>query len=115
MKREMICIICPKGCAMTVDYEGQDIKTVTGNTCKRGEAYAVAECLHPVRTVTTTMRAEDGSMIPVKTDRPIPKEKIMELMNVVNRTKVDLPITVGDVIIKDIYGANVVATCNRSL
>lgn len=115
MKREMICIVCPKGCALTVEYDGQNVRSVTGNTCKRGEAYAVAECLHPERTVTSTMRAEDGSVIPVKTDRPIPKEKMFELMERINQTKVVLPIAVGDVIIKNICGANVVATCNRAL
>ena len=34
MKREMICIICPKGCALCADMGPEGI-TVTGNTCPR--------------------------------------------------------------------------------
>ena len=57
MKRNMICIICPRGCAMTAEVNGETV-TVTGHTCPRGEEYAINECLHPVRTVTATIRVE---------------------------------------------------------
>lgn len=115
MNRALTCIVCPKGCPLVVEIEDGKVVSVTGNTCKRGEAYAEAECLHPERTITTTVKTKDGEVIPVKTDKPIPKEKMVEIMATINRTVVDLPISVGDVIIKDIYGANVVATCNKSL
>ena len=51
MKRDLICIICPRGCAMTAQIQGETV-TVTGNSCPKGEEYAINECLHPMRTVT---------------------------------------------------------------
>ena len=39
-KKELICIGCPMGCALTVETEGNEVLSVTGNTCPRGESYA---------------------------------------------------------------------------
>ena len=71
-KREMTCIICPMGCPVTVEMRGEEIASIRGNTCKRGAAYAEAEVRHPERTVTSTMRCENGGILSVKTDRPMP-------------------------------------------
>ena len=75
MKKELICIVCPLGCNITVDTS---TNTVCGNNCPRGKEYALSECISPMRVITTTVRCKNGKMIPVKTSRPIPKEKIFE-------------------------------------
>ena len=113
MKRELTCIVCPMGCSLEVELDGNKVVGVTGNTCPRGAKYAEAECTNPQRTITTTMKCSDGSVIAVKTDTTIPKDKMFECMEIINKTTVNLPISVGDVIIKDIFGSNVVATQNR--
>ena len=113
MKRELICIVCPKGCNLTAELENGKVVSVSGNTCKRGEEYAVNECTNPVRCVTTTMKTKDGETVSVKTDKPIAKDKMFELMKIINKEKVVLPISVGDVIIKDVFGCNIVATQNK--
>ena len=113
MKRELTCIVCPQGCSLKVEINDSKI-TVTGNTCPRGEKYAVAECTHPERCVTTTARCDNGEVVAVKTDRAIPKEKIFECMKIINKQIVTLPISIGDVIIKDVFGANIVATQNKN-
>lgn len=41
-ERQMTCIICPMGCSITVKMEGEEILEISGNTCKRGAAYAEA-------------------------------------------------------------------------
>ena len=85
--RELTCIICPKGCALKAKLdENGKVLGVTGNTCKRGAEYAEAECTNPMRTVTSTMRCSDGSVIPVKTVTPIPKAYIYECMNLIKVT-----------------------------
>ncbi len=113
MKRELTCIVCPMGCTLLAEIENNEVLSVTGNTCPRGARYAQAECTNPQRTVTTTMKCSDGGVVSVKTDTTIPKDKIFECMEIINNTVVSLPISVGDVIIKDIFGSNVVATQNR--
>ena len=112
MKRNLTCIVCPMGCSIEVELDGKNVISVTGNTCKRGEKYAESECTNPTRTITTTMRAQSGEIIPVKTDRPIPKDKIFECMKIINSSNLKLPICVGDVIIEDVFGANIVSAKN---
>ena len=113
MKRTLTCIVCPLGCQLEVELEGKKVLSVTGNTCPRGKVYAETECVAPMRTVTSTVKCEDGSLVAVKTDRTIPKESIFDCMKIINRAVVKLPISVGDVLIKDVFGANIVATENK--
>ena len=113
MKRELTCIVCPMGCPLTVDFENGKILSVTGNTCPRGLNYAKNECLSPKRTITSTVKCFDGSVLSVKTDCAIPKEKIFECMKIINNSVAHLPVSVGDVIIEDVFGSNIVATQNK--
>ena len=115
MTRELICIVCPKGCPMKVELEGKEILSVEGFTCPRGKKYAIDECTHPMRTVTTTARTDRGGVIAVKTDKTIPKEKMFELMREINRATVKLPARIGDVVLQNVVGtdANVVVTANQ--
>jgi len=117
MKRELTCIVCPMGCRMSVELsEKGEILSVTGNTCKRGAQYAIDECTHPMRTVTTTAPTSRGGVIPVKTASPIPKELIRACMEQINRATVLLPAHVGDVVIEDLLGTgvSVVVTANMN-
>lgn len=113
MKRELTCIVCPIGCSLLVELEGNEVKSVSGNTCPRGAVYAQNECTNPQRTVTSTVRCSDGGMVAVKTDRTIPKEKIDECMDLINSLTPDLPVRIGDVLAENVFGANIVATQNR--
>ena len=110
MIREMTCIVCPLGCSLKVELENGKVLSVSGNTCPRGEKYANEECVHPMRTITTTVRCENGEILSVKTDRTIPKEKMFEAMEVINKLTPKTPIKAGDVILEDLFGARVVAT-----
>ena len=111
-KKNLTCIICPLGCELSIEFDGEEIKSVSGNTCKRGEKYAISECTDPQRTVTSTVRCDNGQVVAVKTDRTIPKDKIFDCMKIINNAVAHLPISVGDVIIEDVYGAKVIATQN---
>ena len=114
MTRELTCIVCPLGCQLTVELNGKEVVKVEGNTCPRGAEYAKNECTNPQRTVTSTVRCEDGSLVSVKTDRPIPKEKMTECMAIINKAVAKCPISIGDVIISDVFGSNIVATQNKT-
>ena len=79
-KRELTCIGCPLGCAVTVEMEGTEILRVTGHTCKRGEEYARKEVTNPTRIVTSIVRVHGGKipMVSVKTKSDIPKSEIYD-------------------------------------
>lgn len=101
------------GCRIKATVDGKTVTEVLGNTCKRGEEYARSECVNPVRIITTTVLTQDNDIIPVKTDKPIPRKKICELMdaiNVLHPSSED--IFVGSIICKNILntGANIVVT-----
>lgn len=109
MERQLTCIVCPMGCTLSVQIDDGKIVNVSGNTCPRGKVYAQDECTHPVRTVTTTVRTACGQMLPVKTKNPIAKEKVKNAMEIINKVVVVLPISVGDVIIEDVFDSPLVA------
>ena len=117
MIRELTCIVCPKGCQLKVELEGKKVLSVTGNTCKRGVTYAEAECVSPMRTLTTTAAVEGGGVVPVKTDKTIPKELLFEAMKEVNAVRVKADAKLGDVVIENLLGtgANIVTTRNVAL
>lgn len=112
MKRELTCIVCPVGCSLVAEIEDGRVLGVSGNKCPRGKVYAETECIAPMRTITTTVKCENGEIVSVKTKNPIPKEKIFEAMKIINCKNPVLPISIGDVIIEDIFGSPVIATGN---
>lgn len=111
MKRTLTCIICPKGCSMCAERTQDGIR-VSGNGCKRGAEYAVTECTAPKRTLTAVMRIANrqNTMVSVKTSAPIAKEAMMEAMTLLGRTAAFAPIRIGDVLLRDVFGADIVAT-----
>lgn len=110
MKRTLTCIVCPRGCTVTVEEN----RTVTGNGCKRGAEYAIAECTNPTRTVTATVRVANraDTMVSVKTAAPVPKGEMFAVMKKLRTMTVSAPIAIGDVILKDVFGTEVIATKN---
>ena len=113
MKRSLTCIECPIGCEIEVTLKDGEVIDVKGNTCPRGKMYASEEVVCPKRVVTSTVRAENGEMIPVKTDKPVKKDAIFEVMQKINATTCKVPVALGDILVKNIYDdANLVVTGN---
>ena len=109
--KNLTCIVCPIGCQLevTIDDAGKPVK-VDGNTCKRGEAYAMNEFTDPRRTLTTTVKicgSNADKFLPVRTSSPIPKPKMFEAMTLVNGLCATAPVKVGDVICKDFIEAGI--------
>lgn len=113
--RELVCIVCPRGCTMHIDGEGENI-TVTGNTCKRGAQFAISEMTKPMRTICTTVRTSfpEVPVLPVRVSEEIPKDKIFDVMQEINKTVLSKPVGRGDVVISKVCGlsANIIATSN---
>ena len=112
--KQLICIVCPRGCRLTVDEENGC--TVTGNQCPRGEQYGKNEILNPVRTLTTTVRidSEIHSLCPVRTKEPIPKKLMFEAMSELNSVRLAAPVKTGDIALKNLLktGIDVIVTRN---
>ena len=110
-----LCIGCPLGCRLEVDEdEPGHIVEIRGFSCKRGKEYAAQEHVDPLRTVTTTVAVVNGlwSRLPVKSNIPVPKDRVIDVCRALARTEVLAPVHVGDVIATNILGtgADIVAT-----
>jgi CxxC motif-containing protein len=116
MKKTLTCIGCPMGCQVTVDYDREEIHSVAGNTCPRGDIYARKEVTHPTRIVTSSVKVNHGviAQVSVKTAHDVPKEKIFSVIDALRGVRVEAPVAIGDVIVKDAAGTgvDVIATKN---
>ena len=119
MIKELVCISCPQGCHLTVEYEKNPADAnVSGNRCPRGKIYAVNELTDPRRIVTAVVPTKDKSrpVLPVRTSAPFPKDKIAELLNALYKMQIETPIKIGDIVIPDALGTgiNVISAENRN-
>lgn len=108
MKRELICTNCPMGCPLTVEYEDGKIISITGNTCKNGITFGTNEVLCPKRTITSIVKLTNRDMmLSVKSASELPKERIFEFMDIINKTTAEAPVKSGDVIVQNIGGTGI--------
>lgn len=101
MEKVMTCVVCPFGCELraTLGANGEFV-SVTGNTCARGKKYAESEITAPVRTLTSTIPIDGAAdkRLPVRTDKPIPKDSLKRAMELIKTLRVSAPVKTGDVI-----------------
>ncbi|SEP70921.1 CxxC motif-containing protein [Treponema bryantii] len=113
-KIPLTCIICPMGCSMEVEVEtdadgNKKVLSVKDNGCKRGEQYAAKELQNPTRTLTSTIKVNDGVLpvVPVKTAGEVPKNMLLQCMEVVRRASCKAPVKRGDILLYDLLGTGI--------
>ena len=113
--KELVCIVCPKGCRLHVDDENG--YTVTGNSCPRGAEYGKNEIQNPTRVLTSTVRLSGGAYrrCPVKTEKAVPKGKLLDIMKELNRVEVASPVSIGQVVLTNAAGTGVNVVVTKSL
>ena len=113
--KELVCIVCPKGCRLHVDDENGF--TVTGNSCPRGAEYGQNEIQNPTRVLTSTVRLSGGAYrrCPVKTEKAVPKGKLLDIMKELNRVEVASPVSIGQVVLTNAAGTGVNVVVTKSL
>ena len=110
MKKNLTCVACPLGCSITVELDDAgNILSVTGNTCKRGDAYARTEMTNPTRSLTSTVKVSGGvhPVVPVKSAAPVPKSMLFDCMKEINQITLQAPVKIGQVVIQNILGTGV--------
>ena len=115
---EMTCIVCPMSCNLIAALGKDDqILSVTGNTCGRGEAYARQELTFPTRVLTSTVRLEGGlyRRLPVITSAAIPKGSMQDVMREINKVKVQAPVSIGKVLIENVCGLGINIIASRTM
>lgn len=109
--KELICITCPKGCHLKVDEEND--YAVTGNACPRGAEYGRNELKDPKRVITSTVKTNsiEYCRCPIKTNGAVPKDKMFDVMAMLDDIVLKTPVSVGDVVIENLFdtGVDIVA------
>lgn len=114
---ELTCVICPNGCRITVtENPGQPLQ-IKGATCKRGTEYAGQEYREPKRMLITTMRIEHGTvpLVPVRSNKELPKERIFEAVQHVSKIGVRAPIKMGTVLVPNLLNLGVDVIASRDV
>jgi CxxC motif-containing protein len=116
MRKELICINCPMGCCLEVEYDADKVLGVKGNECPRGKEYAAKEIFHPERIVTTTVAIKGASIpvLPVKTARPVPKGLGRKIVSDASKITVKATVKAGDVVMANVLGTGVDLVATRT-
>lgn len=114
--KKMICIVCPVGCHLSVTKKEIGY-LVEGNQCPRGKTYALQEMENPTRVVTTTVALEGAKekRLPVKTDKPVPKEQVFDFLEQRKKVKTNPPIFCGQKIMENILGTGISYVATRDM
>lgn len=111
------CIACPQGCRLEIETDGSRVISVAGHKCPHGEKYARQEIEAPMRTLTTSVLAEglELKMLPVRTDKTIPKDRLFDAMEEIKKITVSKPLKAGEVLVSNFLGLGVNLIATRSL
>lgn len=114
MIKEYTCIICPNGCELTAEFENDKILSVEGATCKRGHDYVEQELTNPQRNIASSILLEGGvlPLVSVRLSKPIPKDKIFDVMAVIKKARLQAPVHAGQMVIPNVLelGSDVIVT-----
>jgi len=113
-KMHFVCVVCPVGCEIDVVHDGGRIISMEGNKCEKSEEFVRQELIEPMRILTTTVRIEGSRwpVIPVRTDKSVPKRLFPRMMRQLRRIKLQAPVNILDVVVRDVLhtGVNIIAT-----
>jgi CxxC motif-containing protein len=113
-KTHFVCLVCPVGCEIDVVHDGSKIISMEGNKCEKSEEFVSQELIEPMRILTTTVRIQGARwpVIPVRTDKSVPKRLFPRIVKHLRRTKLQAPVNMLDVVVSDVLhtGANIIAT-----
>jgi len=115
-KKHFTCVVCPIGCEIYLELDQSDVVSMEGDRCAKGREFVLQELEEPMRTLTTTIRTRGAkwAMLPVRTDRPIPKRLLFRVIEELADVELQAPVKMSDVIVRDIAGtgADIIATRN---
>ncbi len=116
-KVTITCINCPMGCEIKLEVVDNEIKSIKGNRCPSGKEYARNEYFNPTRVLPTTVRVKGGvlPLVPVKSNKPLPKERLEDVMKELAKVELEAPVKLGDIVMEDVFGTGVDIVATRDL
>lgn len=117
MTSKIICTVCPNGCEINVTELSTENCNIEGYKCEKGREYAEQEIANPARILTTTIKIKNGLIkrLPVRSENPVPKDKILQIIGKVRSVEIEAPVEEGDIIIENILGMGINITASKSV
>jgi CxxC motif-containing protein len=117
IEQEITCIVCPLGCKILVRATEDQFELLDGNKCKKGVEYARSEALDPRRMLTSSVLVKNGEwpLVSVKSSKPVPKPKILAVLKEIKKAKVNAPVKLGQLIIKNVAGTKIDIVATKSI
>lgn len=109
------CTTCPSECLLTVEVKRDangsvvEVRSVTGNSCPRGDKFAHQELTCPMRVLTTTVAVSGGdeALLPVRTAEAIPLALHAQAINLIRGLVVNAPIHMCDIVLEDLLNTGI--------
>lgn len=109
------CTTCPSECLLTVEDERSadgsvvEVRSVTGNSCPRGDTFAHQELTCPMLVLTSTVAVSGGdeALLPVRTAEAIPLALHAQAMALIRGLVVNAPIRMGDIVLPNLLNTNI--------
>ncbi|MFA0889519.1 MAG: DUF1667 domain-containing protein [Synergistales bacterium] len=119
-ERELVCVVCPNGCSIHVDYEDGNpprIVRAEGARCPRGKAWVQQEMEDPRRTFSTSVLVPGGDFLEasVRLTKPVPLSKVFDVMEEIKKVKLKPPLEIGDVILTNPAGTETEVVITRNV
>ncbi len=116
-EKRITCIVCPIGCKILVKIDGKHFELVDGNKCKRGIDYAISEALDPRRMLTSSVLVKNGEwpLVSVKSSKPVPKNKIVSVLNEIKKASVNAPVKSGQVVLNNVADTKIDIVATKSI
>lgn len=123
MKGEFLCVVCPNGCVIEAEFsQGEREKPpklteAVGHRCSRGLKWVRQEIENPMRTIATSVPVRNGNSISasVRTTKPIPLAKVMDVMDVIRRENPEAPLRIGQVLLAGPAGTDTEIVVTRNV
>lgn len=119
------CTTCPSECLLTVEVERDadgavvEARSLTGNSCPRGDTFAHQELTCPMRVLTTTVAVSGGdeALLPVRTAEAIPLALHDQAVDLIRGLVVKASIRMGDVVLPNLLdtGTDLIASMDIDL
>ncbi|HEC89898.1 MAG: molybdopterin oxidoreductase [Thermoplasmata archaeon] len=113
---KITCIKCPLSCSIDIKKEEGGLK-IEGYECEVGRRYAIEEMEKPMRILTTTVAVKKGihPVLPVRTEKEIPKNLLFDAIEILSNIIVEAPIQYGDIVYRNICGTGVNVIASRDI
>jgi CxxC motif-containing protein len=93
------------------------LHTLTGARCDRGRTYVEQELVNPHRQIASSILADGGTftLASVRLTRPIPRDRIFDVMAEIKKIRVKAPIRSGEIIPLEIADLSVALIVTRTV